>query len=45
MGGGGISLTGDKTVEPVEILTFLGIEIDTVIAELRLPKISSPRSN
>jgi hypothetical protein len=27
----------DKTVEPTEILTFLGIEFDTLAMELRLP--------
>jgi hypothetical protein len=27
----------DKTVEPVQILTFLGIEFDTLKMELRLP--------
>jgi hypothetical protein len=32
---GGIS--EDKTVEPTEILTFLGIEFDTLAMELRLP--------
>jgi hypothetical protein len=26
-----------KTVEPTEILTFLGIEFDTLAMELRLP--------
>jgi hypothetical protein len=35
---GGVPLAEDKTVEPVEVLTFLGIEFDTIRMELRLPK-------
>jgi hypothetical protein len=34
----GVPLAEDKTVEPVEVLTFLGIEFDTIRMELRLPK-------
>jgi hypothetical protein len=26
----GVPLTEDKTVEPMEVLTFLGIEFDTI---------------
>lgn len=33
----GVPLAEDKTVEPVEILTFLGIDFDTLKMELRLP--------
>lgn len=33
----GVPLAEDKTVEPVEVLTFLGIEFDTIKMELRLP--------
>jgi hypothetical protein len=33
----GVPLAEDKTVEPVQILTFLGIEFDTLKMELRLP--------
>jgi hypothetical protein len=33
----GVPVTEDKTVEPTEILTFLGIEFDTLAMELRLP--------
>ena len=33
----GVPLAEDKTVEPVQILTFLGIEFDTLNMELRLP--------
>lgn len=33
----GVPLAEDKTVEPTEILTFLGIEFDTQKMELRLP--------
>ena len=33
----GFPLAEDKTVEPVEVLTFLGIEFDTIRMELRLP--------
>ena len=33
----GVSLAEEKTVNPVETLTFLGIEFDTVALELRLP--------
>jgi hypothetical protein len=32
-----VPLAEDKTVEPVQILTFLGIEFDTLKMELRLP--------
>jgi hypothetical protein len=32
----GVPLAEDKTVEPVQILTFLGIEFDTLKMELRL---------
>ncbi|CAG2186129.1 unnamed protein product [Mytilus edulis] len=35
----GVPLAEDKTVLPVEILTFLGIEFDTIAMELRLPKV------
>jgi DNA transposition AAA+ family ATPase len=35
---GGVPLAEEKTVQPVEILTFLGIEFDTIKMELRLPK-------
>ena len=35
----GVPLAEDKTVLPVEILTFLGIEFDTIATELRLPKV------
>jgi hypothetical protein len=31
-----VPLAEDKTVEPVQILTFLGIEFDTLKMELRL---------
>ena len=34
----GVPLADEKTVQPVEVLTFLGIEFDTVKMELRLPK-------
>ena len=34
----GVPLAEDKTVEPVEVLTFLGIEFDAIRMELRLPK-------
>jgi hypothetical protein len=34
----GVPLAEDKAVEPVEVLTFLGIEFDTIRMELRLPK-------
>ena len=33
----GVPLAEDKTVEPTEVLTFLGIEFDTQKMELRLP--------
>jgi hypothetical protein len=33
----GVPVAEDKTVEPTEILTFLGIEFDTLAMELRLP--------
>ena len=33
----GVPVAEDKTVEPTEILIFLGIEFDTVAMELRLP--------
>ena len=33
----GVPLAEDKTVEPVEVLTFLDIEFDTIRMELRLP--------
>jgi hypothetical protein len=26
----GVPLADDKTVEPVEVLTFLGVELDTI---------------
>jgi hypothetical protein len=32
-----VPLAEDKTIEPVQILTFLGIEFDTLKMELRLP--------
>jgi hypothetical protein len=35
--GEGVPVAEDKTVEPTEILTFLGIEFDTLGMELRLP--------
>jgi hypothetical protein len=34
----GVPLVEDKTVFPTEILTFLGVEIDTIAMELRLPQ-------
>ena len=33
----GVPVADDKTVEPTEILTFLGIEFDTLAMELQLP--------
>ena len=33
----GVPVAKDKTVEPTEILTFLGIEFETLAMELRLP--------
>ncbi|CAG2193979.1 unnamed protein product [Mytilus edulis] len=33
----GVPLAEDKTVQPTEILTFLGIEFDTLKMEMRLP--------
>ena len=33
----GVPVAEDKTVEPTEILAFLGIEFDTLAMELRLP--------
>ena len=33
----GVPVAEDKTVEPTKILTFLGIEFDTLAMELRLP--------
>jgi hypothetical protein len=30
--------TYDKTVEPVEILTFLGVDLYTIQMEMRLPQ-------
>ena len=33
----GVPVAEDKTVEPTEILSFLGIEFDTLAMELRLP--------
>jgi hypothetical protein len=34
----GVRLADDKTVEPVEVLTFLGVELDTITMEMRLPQ-------
>jgi hypothetical protein len=34
----GVPLADDKTVEPVEVLTFLGVELDTIKMEMRLPQ-------
>ena len=34
----GVRLADDKTVEPVEVLTFLGVELDTIKMETRLPQ-------
>jgi hypothetical protein len=34
----GVPLADDKTVEPVEVLTFLGVELDTIQMEMRLPQ-------
>ena len=33
----GVPLADEKTVQPTEIITFLGIEFDTIAMELRLP--------
>ena len=33
----GVPVAKDKIVEPTEILTFLGIEFETLAMELRLP--------
>jgi hypothetical protein len=32
----GVPLADDKTVEPVEVPTFLGVELDTIKMEMRL---------
>jgi hypothetical protein len=34
----GVPLADDKTVEPVEVLTFLGVELDTIKMEMKLPQ-------
>jgi hypothetical protein len=33
----GVPLTEEKTVVPIEVLTFLGVEFDTQKLELKLP--------
>jgi predicted nucleic acid-binding protein len=36
--GGGVPLADDKTVEPTEVLVFLGIALDTINMVMMLPQ-------